>query len=206
MLAVGGLRFARSARSLGRFSLPRSRRRGRNGDAPDYPTLALGLTVDFFYKGALARDAFEASLGYLLPDELKEELRWIYGQQLIAVQHEEHIVLRPLDGQDVGHPRRVRVEFETWRTMRNVSNQRVEHPTFASVEEWFRGEESGLELIECVRGDERYSGVPSSATTPKSMGLQPTRGGTVTATTRRRSPRASSTGTAPESSGSSRSG
>ena len=42
--------------------------------------------------------------------------------------------------------------------MPNVSNERVEHPTFASVEEWFRGEESGVELIECVRGDERYSG------------------------------------------------
>src|SRR5215212_2566836 len=37
---------------------------------------ALGLTVDFFYKRALARDAFEASLGYLLPEELKAELRW----------------------------------------------------------------------------------------------------------------------------------
>ncbi|MBV8952630.1 MAG: hypothetical protein JO179_00740, partial [Solirubrobacterales bacterium] len=34
---------------------------------------ALGLTVDFFYKRELARDAFEASLGYLLPDELKAE-------------------------------------------------------------------------------------------------------------------------------------
>jgi hypothetical protein len=119
---------------------------------------ALGVTVDFFYKRALARDAFEASLGYLLPDELKAELRWIYGQQLICVQHEGHIVLRPLDGDDASEPRRVRVEYEMWRTIRNVSNQRVEHPTFASVEEWFRGEESGVDLIECVRGDERYSG------------------------------------------------
>ena len=90
--------------------------------------------------------------------------------------------------------------------MRNVSNQRVEHPTFASVEEWFRGEESGLELIECVRGDERYSGGSLVVHDPDVDGAQPTRGGTVTATTRRQSPRASSTGTAPESSGSSRSG
>jgi hypothetical protein len=57
-----------------------------------------------------------------------------------------------------------------------------------------------------VRGDERYSGGSLVVHDPDVDGAQPTRGGTVTATTRRQSPRASSTGTAPESSGSSRSG
>jgi hypothetical protein len=119
---------------------------------------ALGLTVDFFYKRELARDAFEASLGYLLPEELKAELRWIYGQQIICVEHDQHVVVKLLDDEESAAPRRVRVEFEVWRTMRNVSNQRVEHPTFSSVDEWFRGEDSEVGLIECVRGGRQLTG------------------------------------------------
>jgi hypothetical protein len=132
---------------------------------------ALGLTVDFFYKRELARDAFEASLGYLLPDELKGELRWIYGQEIVAVQHESRVTLREIEPAPAVGPRPIRVEFETWRTMRNVSNQRVEHPTFASVEEWFRGEPSDVELIECIKGTRRYAGrVPVARELPSANG------------------------------------
>lgn len=119
----------------------------------------MGLTVDFFYKREFARDAFEASLGYLLPDELKAELRWIYGQQLVAVEHELRVVLHVLDGDDRSGARRVRVEFESWRTLRNVSNDRGEAPTFASVEEWFRGEDSDIAEIEWVHRGHSYRGV-----------------------------------------------
>jgi hypothetical protein len=120
---------------------------------------ALGLTVDFFYKWELARDAFEASLGYLLPDELKAELRWIYGRRLVAVEHELHVVLHMLDSDDHPGPRRVRVEFESWRTLRNVSDERVEAPTFTSVEEWFRGEDSDITEIEWVHRGHSYRGM-----------------------------------------------
>src|SRR5215203_7463320 len=80
---------------------------------------ALGFTVDFFYKRALARDAFEASLGYLLPEELKPELRWIYAQQIVCVEHQERITVRWLDDEGQPEPRRVRVDYEVFRTMRN---------------------------------------------------------------------------------------
>jgi hypothetical protein len=119
---------------------------------------ALGLTVDFFYKRALARDAFEASLGYLLPQELKAELRWIYGQQIICVEHQQEITVRWVDEDGRLEPRRVRVDYELFRTMRNVSNERFDHPTFASVEEWFRGESSDVDLVEAVVRGKRYTG------------------------------------------------
>jgi hypothetical protein len=119
---------------------------------------ALGLTVDFFYKRALARDAFEASLGYLLPEELKAELRWIYAQQIICVEHEQQITVRWVDEELSLERRRVRVDYDLFRTMRNVSNERFEHPTFASVEEWFRGEPSDVDLVEAVVRGQRYVG------------------------------------------------
>jgi hypothetical protein len=118
---------------------------------------ALGLTVDFFYKRALARDAFQASLGYLLPEELKDELRWIYAQQIICVEHQQQVTVRWLDDEEAS-PRRVRVDHELFRTMRNVSNEPFEHPTFASVEEWFRGEASDVDLVEAVVRGKRYIG------------------------------------------------
>jgi hypothetical protein len=119
---------------------------------------ALGFTIDFFYKRALARDAFEASLGYLLPEELKPELRWIYGQQIICLEHQQRITVRWVDDEGRREPRRVRVDYELFRTMRNVSNERFEHPTFASVEEWFRGEPSDVDLVEAVVRGKRYVG------------------------------------------------
>jgi len=119
---------------------------------------ALGFTVDFFYKRALARDAFEASLGYLLPEELKPELRWIYAQQIVCVEHQERITVRWLDDEGQPEPRRVRVDYEVFRTMRNVSNERFEHPTFASVEEWFRGDPADVDLVEAVVRGKRYVG------------------------------------------------
>ncbi|HEX3318109.1 MAG TPA: hypothetical protein VHR88_08825 [Solirubrobacteraceae bacterium] len=119
---------------------------------------ALGLTVDFFYKRALARDAFEASLGYLLPEELKDELRWIYAQHIICVEHQHQLTVRWVDDEVAPGPRRVRVDYELFRTMRNVSSEPFEHPTFASVEEWFRGEPSDVDLVEAVVRGKRYVG------------------------------------------------
>jgi len=46
----------------------------------------LGLIVDRELKQGLVADAVEVSLGYLLPDELKDELRWIYGLSVMGQQ------------------------------------------------------------------------------------------------------------------------
>ena len=73
-----------------------------NSDEPNYHELKLLATllkdfgIAFIIAGVLAtsfelafhkrqmEDAFEATLGYLLPKQLKPELIWIYGQQLLC--------------------------------------------------------------------------------------------------------------------------
>src|SRR5436309_13887377 len=40
----------------------------------------LGVIVDVAIKMELARDVFEAAIGYLLPPELRPSLKWIYDQ------------------------------------------------------------------------------------------------------------------------------
>src|SRR5262249_1542130 len=38
----------------------------------------LGATIDGFLKVAIVKDVFEVSLGYLLPQQLRPHMRWIY--------------------------------------------------------------------------------------------------------------------------------
>ena len=44
----------------------------------------LGITIELFLSQRLAEDAFKATIGYLLPDELKPEMEWVYQQKTIA--------------------------------------------------------------------------------------------------------------------------
>lgn len=46
----------------------------------------LGATVDLFLRQRLVRDAVEAAFGSMLPEPLREELRWIYEQRFLVSQ------------------------------------------------------------------------------------------------------------------------
>src|SRR5689334_1771136 len=58
----------------------------------------LGLTIDRWLKRALAKDAFEASMGYALAPEMKNTLRWVYGHTRLCKSHRQRIELLPLPG------------------------------------------------------------------------------------------------------------
>jgi hypothetical protein len=62
----------------------------------------LGLVIDESLKKDLLRNAVTAALGYVLPDRLKPELGWVYGQKVMGQQSfhvrlehlvEEHMVV-----------------------------------------------------------------------------------------------------------------
>lgn len=62
----------------------------------------LGLAIDRFLKRDLARDAVEVALGYLLPEDIKEEMRWIYHQQFLCREHvQTHHLLLNDDGETI---------------------------------------------------------------------------------------------------------
>lgn len=61
----------------------------------------LALTVDTYFKRLLSRDVFEAALGYVLPNSLKDDIRWILDTNFISpksyikfdlVKHDANIV------------------------------------------------------------------------------------------------------------------
>jgi|GEM_PF-2768661 len=95
---------------------------------------ALGLTVDKLLRYQLAKDAFKASIGYLLPDELKPEMEWVYQQEIIAIKHRQICKLTPL-GNDL-----VVMRVSINRTFQNVSQHRAKLKPLLSIDEWFHKE------------------------------------------------------------------
>jgi len=62
----------------------------------------LGAGIDQILRRQLAEDAFKATIGYLLPDELKGEMQWIYEQSILCIQHIQTSELRPIqDNPDI---------------------------------------------------------------------------------------------------------
>src|SRR5207237_1045492 len=59
--------------------------------------LLLGLTIDTWVKHEIARDVFEAVLGYRLHPALSEELIAITSNRLICVEHSEKIDIKRID-------------------------------------------------------------------------------------------------------------
>lgn len=93
----------------------------------------LAILVDRALKYGLARDAFRTAFGYLLPEELRGELQWIYDQKLLCVQHNAHYELGRLDDGSV------LVRCTVDRTFRNVSNQNVPFTPSLAIDEWRHG-------------------------------------------------------------------
>jgi hypothetical protein len=91
----------------------------------------LGGTVDLWLKHLLLRDAFQATFGYLLPAELRDELTWIYEQELLCFRHEQIVSLHPTED-----PQVVIAKMRVRRDVRNVSRRRVLWTQGFFVDDW----------------------------------------------------------------------
>lgn len=96
----------------------------------------LGTTVDQFMRQSLAEDAFKASVGYLLPEELRPELEWIYNTTLLATSHRHDLVIESC--QD--NPEVVIVHGTISRTIKNIGIQHIPITCDLGIPEWFRPE------------------------------------------------------------------
>ena len=104
-------------------------------------TGGLGLTVNKLLSQQFAKDAFNASMGYLLPPELKPELEWIYKQDIIAEKHKETVEIIPFSD-DL-----VIMKVKLNRTFKNISHHRVPFTPMVDIDEWFH-KECRSEIVE----------------------------------------------------------
>jgi hypothetical protein len=91
----------------------------------------LGASVDIFLRRQLADDAFKASIGYLLPDELKDEMQWIYNAHVLCIEHDQTCELYPIDGTTC------RLQVKIIRKFRNISSSNEIISLGVAVDEWF---------------------------------------------------------------------
>jgi len=91
----------------------------------------LGLTIDRLFRQQLAEDAFKASIGYILPDELKGEMEWIYGSHIICTQHIQRCELYPIDDETCI------IHVDIQRKFRNISRNRSLLKLGVAIDEWF---------------------------------------------------------------------
>jgi hypothetical protein len=120
----------------------------------------LALTVDWFLKKEIARDAFRASIGYILPDYLQDEIRAIYSNEIVCTNHSQDVKIEVVDNDLV----RMKVRVE--RTFKNISNNPHRFMPKLSVDEWFvAGAPSTID--DCgyrtPRGDERFGAASTGA-------------------------------------------
>lgn len=91
----------------------------------------LGLSIDRFFRQQFAEDAFKASIGYLLPGELKGEMEWIYKCHIICIHHFQRFELLSIDDE------LCTVHVNVNRTLHNISGGVESVELGVGVDEWF---------------------------------------------------------------------
>lgn len=102
----------------------------------------LGLVIDRALKNDLVREAVATSLGHLLPERLKPELRWLYDQKVLVTQAWDVI----LEHEKVTH--RVAFHATVIRRIENISGEPTEIKIAGGVDEWF-SDAGECEIVSC---------------------------------------------------------
>jgi hypothetical protein len=103
----------------------------------------LGFSVDFWLKSAIARDVFEATLGYILPKQFRDEVSRITSYKFVC---EAHFLIVNIE---IVEPGVVRVTSMSERTLKNITAYAEKYRNRVHVDEWgFRTGNS--EILECT--------------------------------------------------------
>jgi hypothetical protein len=95
----------------------------------------LGVSVDRWLKTRLLRDAFKSLFGYLLPEELRDELDWVYTRDILCVRSDLTLTIARTGDGDL-----FSVRLDWSRDLRNITTRVVPFRVRLSVEEWFHAD------------------------------------------------------------------
>jgi hypothetical protein len=119
-------------------------------------TALLGLTIDRWLKTQIARDVFQAALGYILPQEFREEVARIASFKFLCERHVAKFQIDDIGGGEV------RLTYTIERTSRNISNGMEKTSAYLTMDEWGFREPSQID--ECrleFHGRSYASSVPT---------------------------------------------
>lgn len=109
----------------------------------------LGFTIDRWMKKEIAADVFKAALGYILPEEFKNEIQRIISFKFMCEHHKMHLRVEKI-GTDY-----VRVTTKLERKLTNITSIPESICTYAHIDEWgFSDEKSKVVSCSLVGPDD----------------------------------------------------
>jgi hypothetical protein len=102
----------------------------------------LGATIDRWLKSEIASDVFKAALGYILPDEFRDEVRRITSYKFICEYHFLIIEIEIIDKDCV------RVTSMLERTIKNITSEVLPCKNYLAIDEWGFPQQKS-EIIDC---------------------------------------------------------
>ena len=91
----------------------------------------LGLTIDFWLKKQITEDVFSAAMGYELPEDLREEVRYVYGNKLLCRHHQQNAEIVDLGNGFVS------ITIGCERRFENIGETSQILPISVGMDEWF---------------------------------------------------------------------
>jgi len=101
----------------------------------------LGGTIDVYLQQRIAKDAFQGAIGYFLPEDLREAVRYIGSMEWFAEEFSLTIKLETLPNNLLKCTVKVR------KFLRNVSHHTAEMSSYLHLDEWGHGDKS--RIISC---------------------------------------------------------
>ena len=111
----------------------------------------LAASVDAFFKTEFARDVFNAAFSYVLPDELKQEIRRIIEYKFLCVKH--HMILKLIPIEDD----LFKSEVSVGRTIKNISRYNQDVKNSFALDEWGLTVKSAIENCTMIFGEKEYA-------------------------------------------------
>src|SRR5262249_24570988 len=87
--------------------------------------------IHVWLEKQITEDVFTAAMGYELPSELREEIRFVYGSRIICEEHTQTVRIDKLPNTNL-----VLLTVGLERTFRNVAQTKEEFNLVLSVDEW----------------------------------------------------------------------
>ena len=127
----------------------------------------LGASVDRWLKRELLRDAYQTLFGYLLPDDLRNELAWVADQKLLAERLDLRLTFGTSD--DAGL---LRLHIDLQADIHNISSETVPYKPLFAVDEWFHpgGGRSSVTSLRATMNGKTYSDMDVHQDDPFAIG------------------------------------
>ena len=96
----------------------------------------LGFSIDFYLHRSIAKDAFEGAMGYFLPDDIKEAVRYIGAIDWFAEDFSITVNLAKIDDE------LIKCTIKTRKFVRNISGSTRSNKSNIHVDDWGHREKS----------------------------------------------------------------